>query len=277
VESGSIVIFPHGNAHAIGSQVHSRPQSMAQLLPGILQAAGEDRIPDVEYGGGGEAARLVCGYVHCDQRFNPLIGALPHLMVVCPRRGRIRTRPSTSGLAAAGADMGADGAPDRWLTAALERTLVEVEGNEPGAPEMLRRLTELLYLEVLRGYMRRLPAGEQGWLAGIQHPDVGRALRLLHEHPERRWTVDALGHEVGLSRSALAQRFGDVVGEPPMRYLAAWRMQLAQSLLRRSGLTIAQVAARVGYASEAAFERAYKRHVGLPPATWRRRSDASAQ
>lgn len=267
VEADSIVIFPRGHSHRMGSPVRAEPASMARLLPRILDEAEDGRIPHVAYGGGGAEGRLVCGYLRCDQRFNPLIGALPTLIVACPRRGEIRSLPEQGPAEAAGPE---ERRLDAWLGEALERTLEEVDSEEAGSPAMVTRLTELLYLEVLRRYTRSLPTGGQGWLAAVRHPQVGHALRLMHAEPDRDWTVASLGREVGLSRSALAQRFRELVGDPPMTYLAGWRMQLAQRLLRRPELSIAQVATRVGYSSERAFHRAFKRHVGQPPATWRR-------
>ena len=142
----------------------------------------------------------------------------------------------------------------------------------PGSSAMLVRLTELLYVEVLRRYMQQLGVGQTGWLAGVQDAEVGRALRLLHAQPEREWTIEELAREVGVSRSGLAQRFTELTGESPIRYLTGWRIQLAKNLMLQLALPIAEVADRVGYESEAAFNRAFKRNVGVPPATWRKRS-----
>jgi AraC family transcriptional regulator, alkane utilization regulator len=135
---------------------------------------------------------------------------------------------------------------------------------------MLGRLTEMMFVEILREYMHRLPANQGGWLAGLNDPHVGQALRLLHASPERDWTVDALAREVAVSHSVLAQRFTDLVGDAPMRYLANWRMQLAKEMMRDGVRSIQDVATRVGYDSEAAFNRAFKRATGLPPAAWRK-------
>jgi AraC family transcriptional regulator, alkane utilization regulator len=135
---------------------------------------------------------------------------------------------------------------------------------------MLGRLTELMFVEILRQYMPQLPAGHGGWLAGLNDPNVGKALRLIHANPERNWTVAELAGEAATSRSVLAQRFTELVGESPMRYLAGWRIQLAKQLLR-DGTNIAEVSERIGYESEAAFNRAFKRTTGSPPANWRRR------
>jgi AraC-like DNA-binding protein len=134
---------------------------------------------------------------------------------------------------------------------------------------MLARLAELMFTEVMRRYVEHLPAGQSGWLAGLGDPQIARVLKLIHGEPKRAWTVAALGKEAGISRSALAERFAALIGESPMRYLAGWRMQLAKRLLRESGQSIATIAAEVGYESEAAFNRAFRRLVGRPPATWR--------
>lgn len=151
----------------------------------------------------------------------------------------------------------------------FRQAVEEADSLQPGHAVMLGRLTEILFVEVLRRYMQQLPAAQRGWLAGVRDPIVGQTLRLLHAHPERAWTVEELAGAVAVARSTLADRFTLLVGEPPMRYLAAWRIQLAQSLLRQSQASVGEVALRVGYESEAAFNRAFKRHIGQPPATWR--------
>ena len=135
---------------------------------------------------------------------------------------------------------------------------------------MLGRLTELMFVEILREYMHRLPQNQGGWLAGLNDPHVGKALRALHTNPEHDWTVDELAREAAVSRSVLAQRFAELVGETPMRYLANWRMQLAKQMMRDGAPNIQDVATRVGYDSEAAFNRAFKRSTGSPPAAWRK-------
>ena len=136
---------------------------------------------------------------------------------------------------------------------------------------MLARLAELLYVEVLRRYAHHLPVGQTGWLAGLRDPQVGRALRHLHSDSAQAWTVEALARAVGLSRSALALRFAELIGESPMHYLTAWRMHLARQMLQENRYTIPDVAARVGYNSEAAFNRAFKRSAGVPPGMWVKR------
>ena len=195
---------------------------------------------------------FICGFLHCDQRFNPLIGALPPLIVIRPRRNQN-----------AGGDETTEAAQAR-------ATILPVQAEGwLGNMEMLSRMSEILFVEVVRRYMRRLPEAQQGWLAGVRDPIVGQTLRLLHAHPERSWTVEELADEVAVARSTLAQRFTALIGESPMRYLARWRIQVAKSLLKQSDVRLVEIATRVGYDSEAAFSRAFRRHVGCPPATWR--------
>ena len=135
---------------------------------------------------------------------------------------------------------------------------------------MLARLTELMYVEIVREYMQQLNTRERGWLAALKDPHVGKALRLLHAEPTRQWTVDMLAHEVATSRSALAQRFTSLIGESPMKYLSGWRMHIAKQMLRDRTDNIQSIAERIGYDSEPAFNRAFKKATGCPPARWRR-------
>ncbi|HEY7915266.1 MAG TPA: AraC family transcriptional regulator [Blastocatellia bacterium] len=266
MEACDVIIFPHGDPHVMSSHMGARPRPINTLLPSQLS----EEVPQLVYGGGGEATRFVCGFLHCDQRFNPLIGALPAMLCVYGHHGVEQSEPcevetaSRSGVALIDAD--------GWLASTLRHTIEEADGADPGSSAMLARLIELLYVEVLRRYMQQLPSGHRGWLAGVKDHDVGRALRLLHARPEHQWTVEGLAREVGVSRSGLAQRFTELTGEAPMRYLTGWRIQLAKHLILQAGLPIAEVANRVGYDSEAAFNRAFKRHVGIAPVTWRKKN-----
>lgn len=259
VGPGSVVVMPHGDAHVMASSPDREPVSMFSILP----ASDAGVLPHIDHGGGGDAARFVCGYLHCDQRFNPLIGALPRLLVV---RAAADLRPDEATSAYDTVS------PDAWMELALQRAVAEAHARRPGSSVMLSRLTELLYLEVLRRHMEQLPAQQHGWLAGVRHPEVGHALRLLHAEPQRKWTTADLGRAVGLSRSALAQHFRATVGEPPIRYLTGWRMQLAQHYLRQPRVSIPEIATRLGYESDVAFHRAFKRLMGAPPAAWRRQN-----
>jgi len=261
MEARDVIIFPQGDPHIMCSHIDAKPHPISSLLP--TQAL--DEIPRLDHGGGGVPTRFVCGYLHCDQRFNPLIGALPPMLCVRGRDGAEREKTAQRSDVAW---IEADG----WLASTLGHTIEEADGMRSGSSAMLARLTELLYVEVLRRYMQQLPSGHTGWLAGVKDPEVGRALRLLHAKPKHQWTVEDLAREVGVSRSGLAQRFTELTGEAPMRYLTSWRIQLAKHLILQADLSIAEVADRVGYESEAAFNRAFKRHVGTPPVAWRKKS-----
>ena len=268
MEAGDVIIFPHGDQHDMSSSKGRKATSLLSLLP-------DRRSPDLlqlTHGGGGDSSRFICGYLHCDQRFNPLIGALPTILIVRSRDGYVAVeavdqegqRPSNVVPAA-----------EKWLTGTLRYAISEARSARPGSVTMLGRLTELMFVEILRQYMQQLPDGQTGWLAGLNDAQVGKALRLMHEDPAKSWTVEALARSAAISRSALAQRFTDLIGSSPMHYLASWRIQLARQMLRNGTQSIPDVAARVGYESEAAFNRAFKRFVGTPPAAWRRAARGS--
>ena len=192
-------------------------------------------------------AVLVCGFLGCDLKpFNPLIAALPRILHLPVSRA------------------------GGWVARVIDQAVVESNERRPGGDAVLERLSEMMFIDVARRYLDSLPEGATGWLAGLRDRFVGKALALLHERPDRAWTVDDLGHEVGLSRSALHERFVNFLGFPPMQYLASWRIQLSARLLRESNRTVATIALDVGYDSEAAFSRAFKRMVGMPPAAWRK-------
>jgi len=252
--AGDIVLFPHGDAHVLSSA----PGMRAEPSLAWFYEANVDHLPiRVAYEGtsgpslsppaSGGLATIVCGFLSCDVRpFNPLIAALPRLLHL-------------------GASDGGG-----WITRFLQQTIGESHSNRPGSEAMLARMSELLFVDAVRRHVERLPPEGTGWLAGLRDRFVGRALALLHERPAEAWTIEELGRQVGLSRSSLHERFVQFVGQPPMQYLTQWRMQLATGLLRSSSANIAAIAQEVGYDSEAAFARAFKRLVGEPPATWRR-------
>jgi AraC-like DNA-binding protein len=263
MESGDVVVFLRGDQHTMRSHV----AAVTTPLTSIFSLEKRDEPALLAYGGGGEASRFVCGYLNCDQRFAPLVEALPTMLVI---RGRddysTIEAVDANGIRPTGVPQGSG----TWLGTTLKFTINEARASRPGNAAMLGRLTELMFVEILREYMQRLPAEHGGWLAGLNDPCVGKAIRLLHASPDRDWTVDDLAREVATSRSVLAQRFTQLVGEAPMRYLAGWRMQLAKQMMRDGARNIQDVAARVGYDSEAAFNRAFKRATGSPPATWRK-------
>jgi AraC-like DNA-binding protein len=243
--AGDIVVFPQGDAHAMSSTPGMRksPDVAMYRPPTDGQLPFTISVGDT----GKETARFVCGFLGCDARpFNPLLAALPRVIRVSD---------------------GAGGAIDAFVQFAV------AESKQPrlGGECVLGRLSELMFVDVVRRYLETLPGDRTGWLAGLRETFVGRALTALHRNPDRDWTLEALAHEVGLSRSALAERFTTLVGQPPMQYLTNWRMQLAANHLLSSTDSVAAVAERVGYESEAAFSRAFKKAVGTPPSQWRKR------
>ena len=260
VSGGDVVIFPHGAAHVMGSGQQATPLLLSTLLPPLSSG----RIPVVEVDGPGEVTRFICGFLQCDRQFNPLLGALPNAMVVTNR-----THASNGDGRARSGERAAVIHPGEWLDVTVRQTMEEADRGDQGNIVMLGRLAEILFVEVLRRYMQELPPTQPGWLTGVKDPVVGQTLGLLHASPERDWTVDELARAAAVSRSTLSDRFTLLIGEPPMRYLTRWRMQLAQHLLRQTDLSIAAVAARVGYASEVAFSHAFKRYIGQPPVSWR--------
>ena len=246
LREGDVIMFPRGDAHVLSS------------------APGMREVPDVstftrpstplplfyEFGGGGpERARIVCCFLGCDERpYNPLLTALPTVIHLTSAGSQ-----STTG----------------WLGSLMSMAARESGSSRAGGENVLSRLSELIFVETIREYLEALPPEQTGWLAGLRDPIVGQALAALHAQASKVWTVEGLARLVGLSRSVFAERFTEMVGQPPMQYLALWRMQLASRLLI-DGKQVATVAGEVGYESEAAFSRAFKKLVGQSPATWRR-------
>ena len=252
VTAGDVVAFPQGDAHVLSSSPGMRgtPGESAFTLP--QSAAQLPLIMNLE-GHGGERAHLVCGFLGCDSRpFNPLLESLPRILHV-----------SSSVTEGSG-----------WLDAFTRFALLEASDKRAGAAGILSKLGELMFVEVVRAHIESLPENSNGWLAGLKDRTVGFALNLLHGQPARDWTLHQLSKEVGMSRSAFAARFTALVGAPPIQYLQRWRLQLAASRLLDNA-AIAAVAADAGYESEAAFSRAFKRAVGVPPAEWRNRRTMS--
>jgi AraC-like DNA-binding protein len=246
LREGDLIVFPQGDAHVLSSApgMRAAPDMSAFARPSTP-------LPIMyELGGGGpERARVVCGFLGCDERpYNPLLTALPKVIHLSAAASH-----ATSG----------------WLGTLLNIAVKESGNARSGGENVLARLSELLFVEAIRRYIETLPSAETGWLAGLRDPTVGQALAALHGQPREAWTVDRLARLVGLSRSVFAERFTEMVGQPPMQYLALWRMQLASRLLVEGG-HVAAVAGAVGYESEAAFSRAFKKLVGQAPATWRK-------
>jgi AraC-like DNA-binding protein len=258
LEAGDVVVFPQGDSHVMSSTPGLRAASVADdfrfvprpaQLPYSLDAGAPDVMTARLDGGGRERATVVCGFLGLDARpFNPLLSALPRVIHL---PGRVL-------------------GTDSWVPTFLRTAVRESNVKRPGGEAVLERMSEVLFVEVLRRYVDALPAEQTGWLAGMRDPGVGRALSRLHQEPAREWTLEQLASEAGLSRSSLHERFVHFIGQPPMQYLTHWRMQLAASRLRESDAKVVEVALDVGYESEAAFSRAFKRVVGVAPATWRR-------
>ncbi|MCR0981319.1 AraC family transcriptional regulator [Roseomonas populi] len=236
---GEVVLFPRGEAHLFRSDPGLSPPPPTMPQEGALPIR-------LRYGGTGPpSARFVCGFLGCDARpFNPLIEALPRMLRIPAREG----------------PMG------ELIRLAVAETAVPRAGGEA----LRARLAEMMFVEAVRTHLAALPEGSGGWLGGLRDPQVGRALGLLHGRPAHPWTLDDLAREAGLSRTALHERFAALVGRPPMQYLTHWRMQLAATRLAQGGDKVVSIAVEVGYESEAAFNRAFKRLVGMPPAAWRR-------
>jgi AraC-like DNA-binding protein len=246
LEAGDIIVFPHGDPNAISSA----PGMRIGRPPGIYEMARQAPVPlhlSLQ-GGGPGGAQLICGFLGCDARpFNPLLANLPRVIHV---RGT--------------------GAPDSTFRRLIDVALAESSAPRAGSAGVLARVSELLFVEVVRQHVAGLPPESVGWLAGLRDDHVGRALQQLHQRPAHPWSLEDLTRQAGVSRSVLAERFTQLVGVPPMQYLAQWRIQLAASLLRTSQASLAEIADKVGYGSEAALSRAFKRQVGVAPATYRR-------
>lgn len=263
LRAGDVVMFPHGDAHSVSSAPGMRGKTDlswlkdARLDPSApLQIAYDgqnaSQVSHPSLPAHGADATMVCGFLACDLRpFNPIIAVLPRLLHL----------PGTGGNA--------------WMAQFTQHAVAESHARRPGAEAMLARMSEMMFVDAVRRYADHLPSDSSGWLAGLLDRFVGRTLALMHEQPAHEWTIDELGQRVGLSRSALHERFVQLIGVPPMQYLAQWRMQAAARLLLETRATIAAIALDVGYDSEAAFTRAFKRLVGKPPATWRRERDAA--
>jgi AraC-like DNA-binding protein len=258
-----VIVFPHGDVHVMCSGLELESAAIIDILPRPPYI----EIPHLIYGGGGDTAKFVCGYLHCDQRFNPIFLAMPKLITV-------RVRPNAVSLEPLGSKAGgaASVPPDSgtWLENTVRYMITEATHGQQGNSALLARLAELLFVETLRLYMQRLPEGRTGWFAALKDAPVGKALELMHAEPAKTWTVKGLARSVGVSRSILAERFKALIAESPMHYLAGWRMELAKQMLTDGTQSIPDIAGRVGYRSEFAFSRAFKRHTGEPPAKWRR-------
>jgi AraC-like DNA-binding protein len=253
LDAGDIVIFPMGDGNVMSSSpgMHAEPNLEMYVRP------TDRRLPFVfhHHGAGEEDCHFVCGYLGCDaQPFNPLLESLPRLF---------RAQMSA--------------ASQSWLASLLQVAADESELGGAGSETMLAKLAEVMFVEVIRKHIGSLANDSRGWLSALGDPHISRAMRAIHGQPAQQWTLGSLAHEAGLSRSVFAERFANCVALSPMSYLGRWRMQLAARRLEIPGVSIAQIAAEVGYESEAAFNRSFKKYVGVPPGAWRKTRIPSAK
>ena len=245
LKPGDIVIFPHGDAHHISSGKGAK-----RPFPdyGITAKIKSGNLTPLCAGGGGSTSRFVCGYMSCDPHLSrPILSGLPAVF-------KVNIRADRSG---------------QWLESSILHLVEEAASGRVGSEAMLAKLSEALFVDTLRRYVAGLPEQQKGWLAGARDPIVGKSLGLLHTRIAHPWTIADLANEVGISRSALVERFTRYLSEPPMTYLTRWRLQLAARSLEKTSRGVADIAADIGYESEAAFNRAFKREFGQPPGRYR--------
>jgi AraC-like DNA-binding protein len=242
VSAGEMVLLPRNDPHLLASEAGLPPAN-----PDPPVQRDEGGLMRIVYGGGGPPTRLVCGYIGTDVRRHPLLEALPTALAL-----DVKGKPCAD-----------------WVAASFRFAAQEVASGRAASETVLAKLSELLFVEAVRHYAENLPPDRKGWFAALRDPAVGRALALMHARVAQDWTTDGLAAEVNLSRSAFAERFTQLVGAPPITYLTDWRMQLAAARLRDTPRSIGQIAAELGYESEATFTRAFKRATGLAPGRYR--------
>jgi AraC-like DNA-binding protein len=243
VSAGEIVLFPQNAPHILADRRGVRPISASELI----QRSPDGGLSRIVHGGGGVATRIVCGFLASEESYNPLFSTLPKVLKIDVRGDASR----------------------EWIEASVRFAANELAKGRLASSSVLTRLSESLLTEAVRQYASTLAEEEVGWLKGFKDPQIGRALALIHHQLGAPWSAETLAREVALSRSAFVERFSSLVGIPPIRYLTFWRLQTAKLNLRETGKTIAQLAYSVGYESEEAFSRAFKREFGAPPARWR--------
>ena len=246
VRASELVLLPHNDAHVFGSDLNAAVMPARQ----IIRPPPGGGISRIKYGGGGEVTQLLCGFLGSETSFGPLLASLPPVL-------KLDLRATASGA---------------WIESSFRFAVSEIAAGRIGSATVITKLSELLFVEAVSQFVASLPAERRGWLAGLRDPQIGRALALLHARPTDEWTAETLALEVGMSRSVFAERFTALVGHPPMHYLALWRMHVAAQQLREGHGSVAQIAFEVGYGSEAAFSRAFKRQFGTSPGMWRRKS-----
>lgn len=244
--AGEIVLLPRNDPHVLASAAGIEPVSGADLI----QPSPAGALARIDHGGGGAATHIVCGFLGSDEAYTPLLDTLPKVLTLNVREGTSRD----------------------WIDASMRFVAGELAAGRLASSGVVSRLSELLLAEAIRAYAETLPDGETGWLKGLRDPQVGRALALLHRDVGAAWTAESLAAAVAMSRSAFVDRFGALVGQPPIRYLTTLRLQTARRRLRDGGTPLGRLAPSVGYASEEAFSRAFKREFGVSPSQWRERA-----
>ena len=248
--AGDIVVFPHGDPHIISN---GSPRSIVDNGKQLKEVFSQG-LALARDGGGGEPTQFVCGYMECDQELcKTFLGGLPPVF-------KVNIRNDAAG---------------QWLENSIKFSAGEAGANRAGSDAVLVRLSEALFVETLRRYMADLPENQTGWLAGARDPGVGAALAHMHRSPDHPWTIATLAQKVGVSRSVLAERFRQYLGEPPMTYLSRWRLRLGARMLTSTSHSVARISGDVGYESEPAFNRAFKREFGSPPARFRMRQKSA--
>jgi len=249
LRAGDLVMIPHGDPHILENGPHSQTVDDSDQLEEVL-AQG---LRLWRFGGGGEVTKFVCGYMACEPQLSKVfLSGLPPTF-------KVSIRNDASG---------------RWLEDSIRFSVDYASDTRAGGEAVLAKLSEVLFVETLRTYIGSLPPEQTGWLAGARDPEVGKTLALMHRNPAHPWTIASLAKEAGVSRSVLAERFRHYLNEPPMSYLTRWRLQLGAQMLNTTNHSVAQVAAEVGYESEAAFNRAFKREFEVPPARFRAQARA---
>jgi AraC-like DNA-binding protein len=250
LRSGDVVLFPRNDFHTMASSVGLPSVNPAD----VVLAAGQEKIGVIRYGGGGAMATFVCGYLGCDHLIaTPIVSSLPAMMLL-----RVENSPAAD-----------------WVRSTFQYAADEAAAGRQGSAAVLAKLSELLFVEAVREHVRNMPTERTGWLAGLRDPGVSRVLALMHADVGHPWSVEELGKQAGLSRSGLAERFTRLIGVSPMHYLADWRLLVAGQMLRDSADPLLRVAEKVGYESEAAFSRAFRKKFGRAPAAWRRGEGSS--
>ncbi len=255
--AGDLVALPHGHAHVLCDSLSTPAQPLEELVKQATHGAGAAPCGGaLELGGDGERTSLVSGRMAFeDPRNHPVLRVLPPLVLL----------------------RATDGNSVHWLENTLRFIACESRSGRPGAETVVNRLADVLFIQIVRGYLASTPTDARGWLRALTDPQIGASLGLIHQEPESDWTVASLAAKVGMSRSTFAGRFTELVGEPPLHYITRWRMQKAASLLREGRATLADIADRVGYESEAAFSKAFKRWIGSAPGAYRRSARPTPQ